>query len=72
MSSSEKRRLELTDELLQWEVTLVSGDVVLVAAHGYGEDADEYTFSALMVGTPHFEMHLARFPRAAVRRILTS
>jgi len=72
MSSSQKRRLELTDELAQWEVTLVSGEVVLVAAHGYGEDEDDYTFSALMVGTPHFEVHLARFPRTAVRRILSS
>lgn len=71
MSRSEKRRLELTDELLQWEVVLVSGHVVLVAAHGYGEDADEYTFSALMDGTPRFEVHVATFPRAAIRRILT-
>jgi hypothetical protein len=69
---AEQRRLELTDELPHWKVMLMTGDVIIVAAHGYGEEQGEYVFSALMVGTPHFEVHLARFPRTAVRRILSA
>jgi hypothetical protein len=67
-----RRRLELTDELPHWRVTLTTGADVIVAAHGYGEEHGEYVFSALMVGKPHFEVDLARFPVTAVARILSA
>lgn len=68
-SKGTRIRLELTDELPQWKVTLLSGDIVTVAAHGWGRVDELYTFSALMVGKPHFEVPLVIFPQAAVAQI---
>lgn len=61
--------MELTDALSEWEVTLSSGEVVIVAAHAYGQDEGRYTFSALMVGTPHIEVPVVSFPRTVVARV---
>ena len=67
MSDSQaSRRLELTAELGHWELTLMSGDVVSVQAHGYSVEVGDFVFVALMEGTPCFEMEIARFPTSCV------
>jgi hypothetical protein len=58
--------LELTSPLDVWQITLTSGEVVDVAAHGASEEAGYLVFKALMKGRPHFEMTVAAFPESAV------
>ena len=67
--SQDSRHLELTAELGQWELTLVSGDVVSVRAHGYSVEGDDFVFVALMEGTPCFEVEIARFPASCVKAV---
>ena len=70
MSDSQaSHRLELTAELGQWELTLVSGVVVSVRAHGYSVEGGDLVFVALMEGTPCFEMEIARFPASCVEGV---
>lgn len=69
MASDLPTRFELVHELGSWEVTLRSGDVLEIAAHGYSEDDNVYTFSALMEGAPPFEVEVARVPRELVEKI---
>jgi hypothetical protein len=48
----------------------VSGHVLRLKAHGYSEEERSYVFVALMKGSPHYEIELARLPIAAVKSIL--
>lgn len=62
-------RFELAAELGQWELTLVSGDVVSVRAHGFTVEGGDFVFVALMEGTPCFEVEIARFPASCVEAV---
>jgi hypothetical protein len=57
---------ELTLDLDLWEVTLNTGGIVRLRAHGYTEQDGFYILVALMRGTPNYEYELARFPVASV------
>jgi hypothetical protein len=62
-------RLALTDPLDPWELTLRSGEVLTIQAHGVKEEDGTYVFVALMHGDPHFELELARIPMALVAEL---
>jgi hypothetical protein len=51
-----------------WELT-PGGGRIWIAAHAYHEDQGDYVFSALMKGTPNYEVEVARVPKAIVVRI---
>jgi hypothetical protein len=57
---------ELTSDLDEWRVTLTSGDVVVLRAHGVHETEGYLVFVALMKGSPHYEYEVARVPVGAV------
>jgi hypothetical protein len=63
-------RVIIVGELDDWFVTLATGDVVIVWAHGYSEVDGFYVFSALM--DSHKLGELARFPVASVSKIRSS
>jgi hypothetical protein len=60
----------LTRELDWWQITLRTGDVVEVRAHGYVEADGFLRFVALMRGAPHYEYELARIPTSVVVAVL--
>jgi hypothetical protein len=62
---------ELVLDLDEWIVTLRDGSVLRLLAHGYSQEGDEYVFSALMRGKPHYEVYLARIPVAIVATVLS-
>lgn len=62
---------ELVLDLDEWLVTLRDGSVLRLLAHAYSHEGDEYVFSALMRGKPHYEVHLARIPAAIVATVLS-
>jgi hypothetical protein len=59
----------LTSPLGEWELTLVGGGRIRLSAHAYHEDQGDYVFAMLMVGTPHYEIDVARIPAAIVEEI---
>jgi hypothetical protein len=63
MDSGSRR---LTADLDSWTVTLTTGDIVELRAHGVKEDGDDLVFVALMEGSPPFEYELLRLPSRAV------
>ncbi len=72
MSSGDKTgpNPELIGELGEWEVTLVSGDVISVLAHAYEQVEGAYLFSAFAEGQPVVELPLVRIPSKLVTRVL--
>jgi hypothetical protein len=60
----------LVAELANWAVTLGGGDVVVLHAHAYSREGDEYVFTVLMEGTPHYEVAIAKFPVGIVSNII--
>jgi hypothetical protein len=62
----EADRQELSTNLDPWEVTLTTGDALIVRAHGVRELEDFYVFVALMKGSPAYEYELLRIPVTAV------
>ncbi|MCL2419252.1 MAG: hypothetical protein FWD04_08165 [Conexibacteraceae bacterium] len=62
-------RITLTEPLEDWCVTLTSGDVVRVWAHGYSRENGDYVFSFLAAVRPHSFIEVARFPKTAVAKI---
>ena len=60
---------ELSSELDHWEVTLTSGEIVHLRAHGVKEDTDTWVFVALVQGSPAREYEIVCFPRSAVRNV---
>jgi hypothetical protein len=57
---------ELTADLDEWRVTLTSGEVVVLHAHGVQETDDYLVFLALMKGSPNYEYEVAKVPRGVV------
>lgn len=66
------RRGELVDDLSEWLVSLTTGVVVRVWAHAYAEEESMVVFTALMEGSPCFEVRLVEFPKAAVSGVLSA
>jgi hypothetical protein len=64
-----ENRLELIGELGEWKVTLVSGEVIGLAAHAYAEENGAYLFSAFLEGDPPVEIPVARIPSALVAKV---
>jgi hypothetical protein len=64
------REVRLTGDLVSWEVFLVGGGTVHLAAHAFSQEKDEYVFVALADGTPPYEVGLARIPVKLVARII--
>jgi hypothetical protein len=60
------RGTRLASEPGQWEITLVTGEVIWLLAHGFAEDDEHYVFSLLMDGEPPFEVDSARLPASIV------
>lgn len=60
----------LTAELDIWQVTLTTGDVVEIAAHGVAERGGFHVFVALVKGTPHYEVDVAAIPSTLVNDVL--
>ena len=56
----------LTSDLGSWIVTLATGEVVEVRAHGVKEDGEDLVFVALMEGSPSSEYELVRLPSRGV------
>lgn len=63
-------RWELTSDLDPWKVTLNTGEVLRVHAHGFSEREGSYVFVALMDGSPPYEYELLRLPLTAVADIV--
>jgi hypothetical protein len=57
---------QLTSDLDEWRVTLTTGDVVVLRAHGVKEADGYFVFVALMKGLPHYEYEVAKVPAAVV------
>ena len=56
----------LTSDLDYWEVTLKTGGVLTIRAHGVKESGERLIFVALMEGEPAYEYEIANVPTAAV------
>ena len=56
----------LTSGLDEWRVTLTTGDVLSVHAHGVKEAEGYLVFVALMKGSPNYEYEVARLPVGVV------
>jgi hypothetical protein len=60
---------DLTSDLDFWEVTLKTGEALLIRAHAFGEEDGDFVFVALMKGTPNYEYELLRIPSTLVAEI---
>lgn len=69
MMSSAPGEFKITGQLGSWDVSLVDGGTVRLAAHAYSQQEDDYVFVALAEGAPSFEVELARIPVNLVARI---
>jgi hypothetical protein len=71
MTASGQRptRLELMGELGEWEVRLVTGEAVWLAAHAYTEEQGDHLFSAFLEGEPPIEIPIARIPSKLVAKV---
>lgn len=63
------REVRLAGDLVSWEVSLVGGGTLHLAAHAYSQVEEEYVFVALAYGTPPYEVELARVPAKSVAKI---
>lgn len=59
----------LSMDLDPWEITLRTGEVLKVRAHGYTKDGGEYVFEALVEGAPRKRIELLRLPQSLVNTI---
>lgn len=69
MAAPDPNRLELIGEFADWNVTLVTGEVVQVAAHGFSDEKGTYVFSGFLEGEPPVEVTIAKFPKHTVTKI---
>ena len=69
VSSDSTGEATLTGPLGEWQLGLVGGDRIWVAAHAFHEDQGDYIFSVLMRGAPNYEIEVARVPKAIVALI---
>jgi len=60
---------ELALELDPWFVTMAGGVVIQINAVGYSEEDDQYVFSALVKGSPNYEITVAKVPKRVVESI---
>jgi hypothetical protein len=63
------REVKLLGDLASWEVLLVGGGTVHLAAHAYSREESEYVFVALAHATSSYEIKLARVPVELVESI---
>jgi hypothetical protein len=61
---------KITRKLGSWEVSLVCGGMVHLAAHAYSQEEGNYVFVALAVGVPDYEIELARIPVDLVTKVI--
>jgi hypothetical protein len=62
--------LEICGELGDWEITLLNGEVLTIAAHGYSEIEQSFEFSILIDGNPRYMLPIIRIPKQIVDKIL--
>jgi hypothetical protein len=62
--------LVLINDLNRWDVTLRTGEVLTVWAHGVSERDGDHVFVAFMEGTPVFEREICKIPNAVVPALL--
>jgi hypothetical protein len=53
----------------EWEVTLVSGEVIELLACAYSKEGDEYVFTLLIEAQPRYEIPAVKIPANIVREI---
>lgn len=70
MTAERPREFKITGELGSWEVSLVGGGTVHLAAHANSEQEGDYVFVALAEGVPDYEVELARIPARLVARVI--
>ena len=61
--------LRIALPLGSWDLTLVTGDHVWLAAHAYSEENGELVFSVLMDGAPAFYVDVFRITAALVSNV---
>lgn len=69
MTESFPPDMRLASEPGQWQVTLSSGELIQLLAHGFSIEEDQYVFSLLIEGTPAFEVDVMRIPVSIVRSV---
>ncbi len=69
MTPERPHEFKITGELGSWEVSLVSGGILQLAAHAYSRQEGDYVFVALAEGVPHYEVELARIPVELVAKV---
>jgi hypothetical protein len=69
MASDKTGTFKIIGELGSWEVSIVSGGTLRLAAHAFSLEGADYVFVALAEGQPHYEIELARIPKELVARI---
>jgi hypothetical protein len=69
MMSHEMSGFKLAGELGSWDISLVHGGALRLAAHAYSRQEHDYVFVALAEGRPNYEVELARIPVDLVARI---
>jgi hypothetical protein len=61
---------KIIGELGSWDISLVGGGILRLAAHSYSPQGGDYVFVALAEGRPRFEVELARIPAHLVERMI--
>jgi hypothetical protein len=70
MTPKRPHEFKIAGELGSWEVSLVGGGTLRLAAHAYSQQDGDYVFVALAEGAPHYEVELARIPVELVARVI--
>jgi hypothetical protein len=61
--------IKIIGDLGAWEVALVTGGTLRLAAHAYSLNNGQYVFVALAEGRPNYEIELAVIPEDLVSSI---
>jgi hypothetical protein len=61
--------IKIIGDLGAWEVALVTGGTLRLAAHAYSLNNGQYVFVALAEGRPNYEIELAVIPEGLVSSI---
>jgi hypothetical protein len=69
MTADKPVGFRIVGELGSWDVSLVDGGTLRLAAHAYSQQDGDYVFVALVEGHPHYEVELVRIPAALVVRV---
>jgi hypothetical protein len=69
MAAERQGEFKISGKLGSWDVSLVGGGTLRLAAHAYSRQESDYVFVALADGRPPYEVELARIPAHLVARI---